>query len=99
MGTNTIKVGLIENSTLLYWIYDAFKDTVLTEFSFFDESINKPTIYNIVLKVVSKQCKHGLLVDENIDFDGKLQWRAVAKEDLDVRIDQEDFTLNPGVAF
>ena len=90
-------MGLKENSSILSNIYDAFKDTFITEFSFFDEALIDPTVYSLVLEVKSNRCEHGLLVDENLELGGKLQWRSVAQEDLDVRIDQEDFTTKPGV--
>ena len=72
-------MGLQENSSWLSNIYDAFKDTALTEFSFFDEALLDPTVYSLALDVTSSRCEHGLLVDNNIELPGKLQWRSVAQ--------------------
>ena len=90
-------MGLQENSSWLSNIYDAFKDTALTEFSFFDEALLDPTVYSLALDVTSSRCEHGLLVDNNIELPGKLQWRSVAQTELDERIDQEDFSSKPGI--
>ena len=90
-------MGLKENSSWLSNIYDAFKDTVLTELSFFDEALLDPTVYTLILEVVSNRCEHGRLVDNNIDLPGKLQWRSVSQKKLDERIDQEDFSSKPGI--
>ena len=89
---------LTEKSSALSNVYDAVKGTKVTEFRFFDDALIDQSGYAITLDVGDK-CKRDIpLVEENIDgLSGNLQWRSIARNQLNDRIDQEEFEVEPGI--
>ena len=68
-----------EKSEALTSIYDAVKDTDLTEFKFFDNAIVDQAAYAITLNVKG-DCEDIPLVDESVEgLSGKLQWRSTSQ--------------------
>ena len=49
-GTNRIEIGIYEKSIWLQNVYDVFKDTIITEFRFFDDALRNPSTYVLTLE-------------------------------------------------
>ncbi len=66
-----------ESSKWLSNIYDALRETVFTEFRFFNDALEEPSIYTITLEVEDKCVKDTLIDIDMNGLSGKLQWRSV----------------------
>ena len=70
IGVNSIPVNLYENSEALESVADAFKNTAITEWNFFEDAIGEPAIYTFDLEVAEECTKEPLTTRE--DMDGRL---------------------------
>ena len=99
-GTNKIEVGIYENSKFLSAVYDALKSTVVTEFRFLKEVVDKPAIYELSMEV-GDECKElsvHPLVDESVTgLPGGLQYGSIDKDTINKRIGVEEFNEKPGI--
>ena len=78
-------------------LYTVIKNNIFTEFRFLEEVIEEAATYQITLDVADK-CEELNLVDDSIEgLSGKLQSASVDADDLNTRIDQEEFNVKPGI--
>ena len=97
LGTNEIQVGIYEKSQWLSNVYDITKNSILTEFRFFDDAILDPSIYSIMFEV-SSECRHEPIINEDMDdLPGYLQYKNIDYDTINKKIDEEDFNPDGGI--
>ena len=97
IGRNDIEIHLSEKASVLSNVYDALKDTELTEFRFFDDTLVKQAVYVISL-YIGEVCIKGDVTDKDVEIDGQFQYRSIPIPELNKKIDEEEFIPIAGIA-
>ena len=96
VGTNSVEVSLLENSAALETVADAFKGTLGTSWSFFDEAVGEdtPAVYTVTLEV-TEECLKKPLTNRFAAIDGTLlvmEWDELKRHQ---QIDEEEWDPRP----
>ena len=85
---------LYENSAALETAANAFKDTFGTSWSFFDDTVGDPAIYNFVLEV-AEVCETKPLTNKFVGIEGTLIVLELDKEARYEQIELEEYDPEP----